>query len=176
MSEPKYDAIELEHIIYDPSARNGKWCCAPYENHPHGCPNFTKGCTSKRPPFTELISKYDHWYAVVEIFNLKAHAEKMRADHPEHIGKNGKIISAWTERQCRNPLYWQGTVRHNLKLKAERLNDYFEYFYGSRGFLLDIPEANGINIFETMAKVGIILERKPDIVKKVMIVGLEGKS
>jgi hypothetical protein len=37
--------------------------------------------------------------------------------------------------------------------------------------VLDIPEACGINVFETMANVGIVLERKPDIVTKVMIVG-----
>jgi hypothetical protein len=36
---------------------------------------------------------------------------------------------------------------------------------------LDIPEACGINVFETMANVGIVLEKKPQTVIKVMIVG-----
>jgi hypothetical protein len=161
----KYDAIELEHIVYDPSARNGKWCCSPYENHPHGCPNFVKGCTTKRQSFSELIQKFDRWFAVIEVFDLKAHAEKMKTKHP-----------LWTERQCRNPLYWQGTVRHNLKVRAERLGDYLEFFYGNRGLLLDIPEANGINVFETMAKVGVTLERKPNTVRKVMIIGLKTRE
>jgi hypothetical protein len=171
----KYDAIELGHIVYDPKSRNGTWCCSPYEGHPHGCPNFIKGCTS-RPSLTELTTKYSRWFAVVETFDLKSHAERMKAKHLEHIGKNGKIVPAWTERQCRNPLYWQGTVRHNLKIKAAKLQDYLEYLYKSRGFLLDIPEANGVDVFETMAKAGIILEKKPDIVRKVMIVGLEATA
>jgi hypothetical protein len=159
--DKNYDAIELYQIIYEPSARDGRWCCSPYKNHPHGCPNFILGCTTKRQPFSELIQKYNRWYAVIEEFDLKTHAEKMKTKYPH-----------WTDRQCRNPLYWQGSVRKKLKLKAERLSDYLEYFNGSRGFLLDIPEANGINVFETMANAGIILERIPDIVKKIMIIGV----
>ena len=150
-----FDALRLEKIIYDPFSRNGTWCCSPYENHPHGCPNFSKGCTTKRISFSELISKYEEWYAVVEIFDLKSHASAMKIKHP-----------LWTERQCRNPLYWQGGVRSKLKKKAIKLQDCFEVCDMERGILLDIPEANGINVFETMANVGIIIDRKPDIVKK----------
>lgn len=157
-----YDAIQLPEIIYEPSARNGRWCCAPYKGHPHGCPNFHKGCTN-RPALTELTTDYNIWYAVVEEFDLKTHASKMKVKFPQ-----------WSERQCRNPLYWQGTVRKNLKLKAARLQDYMEYSKGSRGILLDIPEANGMNVFETMRRAGINLEMHPDIVRKVMIVGING--
>jgi hypothetical protein len=142
--------IHLETIIYDVRARNGTWCRSPYPGHPKGCPNFDKGCTAKRPNFTTILGLYD-WYAIIENFDLKAHAEKMKVKHP-----------VWSERQCRNPLYWQGTIRANLRKKAVSFpND----------ILLDIPEACGINVFETMAHAGIILERKPDIVTKVMIVG-----
>jgi hypothetical protein len=160
-TKPNYDAIELTHIIYDPSARNGKWCCAPYTGHPHGCPNFIKGCTTKRPPFSELIPRYEKWFAIIETFDLKSHAEEKKLKHPH-----------WSSRQCRNPLYWQGTVRANLKRRSERFNDYLEFFYGRRGYILDIPEANGIDVFETMAQVGITLERVPETVRKIMIVGL----
>jgi hypothetical protein len=142
--------ISLETIVYDQRARNGIWCCSPYENHPKGCPNFVKGCTKKRPSFAEIMFEYN-WFAVIEIFDLKTHSERMKTKHPN-----------WTERQCRNPLYWQGAVRANLRKKALS-------FKGD--ILLDIPEANGINVFETMAKVGIILERKPDMVRKIMIIG-----
>ena len=157
------DTLKLETIMYDPKSRDGTWCCFPYENHPHGCPNFIKSCTC-RSPFTELISEYEEWYAVVEKFNLKSHASAMKIKHP-----------LWTERQCRNPLYWQGGVRSKLKKKATRLQEYFETCNKERGILLDIPEANGINVFETMAKVGIIIDMKPDVVKKVMILGTNKK-
>jgi hypothetical protein len=142
--------IKLETIVYNIFARNGNWCCSQYENHPHGCPNFKKGCTKTRPDFKEISNSYT-WYAVIETFDLKAHAERMKIKHPH-----------WTERQCRNPLYWQGTVRANLRNKTVVMQG---------DIVLDIPEACGINVFETMKKVGIILERKPDTVRKIMVVG-----
>ncbi len=153
--------IPLKTVIYDPFARNGTWCRAPYENHPKGCPNFIKGCTAKRPDFREIADQYV-WFAVTETFDLKAHAERMKAKHPH-----------WTERQCRNPLYWQGAARSSLKRQAlanaGQLNCLGS---GANGdIVLDIPEACGINVFETMALVGVILERKPDIVIKVMLIG-----
>jgi hypothetical protein len=141
--------IPLTTIHYDPMAR-GTWCQFPYPRHPKGCPNFDKGCTVKRPNFTVIRELYT-WYAVVETFDLKSHAEKKKIDHP-----------GWSERQCRNPLYWQGAVRKRLRKKAESLNG---------DIILDIPEACGINVFETMANVGIVLEKKPQTVIKVMIVG-----
>ena len=88
---------------------------------------------------------------MVEEFDLKAHAAKMLKKLPD-----------WSDRQCRNPLYWQGGVRSRLRKKANALNG---------DIVLDIPEACGIDVFLTVAEVGIVLERKPDIVRKVMIVG-----
>lgn len=93
---------------------------------------------------------YD-WYAVIETFDLKHHAEKMKTKHPH-----------WSERQCRNPLYWQGAIRANLRNKTIMCKG---------DIVLDIPEACGINVFETMKCVGITLEKKPDIVRKIMLVG-----
>lgn len=142
--------IPLEAVVYDPQARDGTWCCSPYPGHPRGCPNFRKGCIGKRPAFATISGAY-RWFAVVETFDLKTHAEKMKEKHP-----------GWSDRQCRNPLYWQGAVRANLRKKCLLCDG---------DILLDIPEANGINIFETMAKVGVILEKRPDIVRKIMIIG-----
>jgi hypothetical protein len=144
------EIIPLKIIHYEPFARDGTWCCTPYPGHPKGCPNFTKGCTRNRPNFVDVACGYK-WFAVIETFDLKAHAEKMKKKHP-----------GWSDRKCRNLLYWQGTVRANLRNTVA-------LFPGD--LLLDIPEACGINVFETMAEIGIILERKPDIVRKVMIYG-----
>jgi len=65
---------------------------------------------------------------------------------------------------CRNLLYWQGGVRSRLKKKT-----YAKYRQGD--IVLEIPEAHGIDVFKTMALFGIELERNPDVVRKVMIIG-----
>ncbi|MCK9593979.1 MAG: hypothetical protein M0Q91_18415 [Methanoregula sp.] len=139
-------------IVADPRARNGIWCMNPYDGHPKGCPNFPK-CPKMFPNINEIVGNYS-WYAVVEEYNLREHADKMKLAHPD-----------WSERQCRNLLYWQGGVRKRLREKAKR--------YVSAGdILLEIPEACGINMFMTMQLAGITLERtKPDIVRKVMLIG-----
>lgn len=150
--------IPLRTIIYNISARDGTWCMHPYENHRRGCPNFEKGCTRRKQPFNEIPFEKYEWYAVIEEFDLKAHANKLKQIYPY-----------WTERQCRNPLYWQGSVRKKLTKQAED----FRWNKSIHSILLNIPEAHGVDVFETMHLHGIILERKPDLVKKVMIVGIE---
>jgi len=150
-----YDDIKLQMIAYNESARNGVWCTHPYPGHKTGCPNFKKGCTSCRPDFKNIAEMYN-WYAVMEVFDLKSHAEKMRSRLP------------WTERQCRNPLYRQPAVRKKLRQKAEAL----AAKYSPQSIILDIPEACGVEVFETMSLVGYELDRHPDIVVKVMLVGI----
>lgn len=144
--------IPLANVVYDIRARNGSWCCHPYPGHSRGCPNFPK-CPQKFPDFETLRDKYQ-WYAVIEVFDLKAHAKRMKEKHPD-----------WTDRQCRNSLYWQGSVRKRLRINAMA----GAAAYGS--VLLSVPEACGVNVFETLREVGIILERTPDTVRKVMLVG-----
>lgn len=39
----------------------------------------------------------------------------------------------------------------------------------------EILETSGINVFETMKGIEIIIDRHPDIVRKVMIVGEQGE-
>ncbi len=146
--------IELSDVVYDRRAKDGTWCRLPYLNHPKGCPNFPK-CPNNHNDFLDLRDNYI-WYAVIEEFNLKIHAEGMKWLHPN-----------WTERQCRNLLYWQGGVRRLLLGKA-----YMGLYQSPEGgILLEIPEANGVNVFETMALVGITIDRHPENVRKVMLVG-----
>lgn len=153
--------IALEKIYYDPMAR-GTWCALPYPGHPKGCPNLPKGCISDRPDFRDIAHLYE-WFAVVEEFDLKAHVAMMKERHPQ-----------WTERQCRNPLYWQGAVRAKLREKAEFAagqRNHYRHYLKNENLILDIPEVCGIDVFKTMAGVGIALERTPDLVRKVMLVG-----
>lgn len=145
--------IRLPTIFYDKKARDGTWCRLPYPGHPKGCPNFPK-CPAKHPDIQKLKGFY--WYAVIEKFNLQDHAKKMAAAHPK-----------WTERQCRNLLYWQGGVRKRLTEKAIRAADPFY-----EDVILKIPEASGVNVFETMAHVGIQIQRnKPGQIIKVILIG-----
>ncbi len=151
--------IPLEKVIIDDRARDGTWCRIPYRSNSKGCPNFPK-CIEARPHF----NTYDetlHWYAVVLRFDLKAHAEEMK----KKPRKNGK---AWTEAQARCVLYWQEhKVRKPLRAMAMKI---CVPLMGD--VLLDIPEANGVQVFETMEKHGLVLDRRnPDIIHKIMFVG-----
>lgn len=156
-NSPTSELIPLPEVVYDRRAKDGTWCQHPYHNHPKGCPNFVKGCTN-RIDFKGIGEKY-RWYAIVEEFDLKSHAAMMKTKHPD-----------WSERQCRNPLYWQGGVKKRLREKAYQLDPNL-HEWGH--IYLPIPEAHGVNVFDTMTKAGIVLDRKPDLVKKVVLVGIK---
>jgi len=143
--------IKLPNVIYDIRARDGTWCRLPYPNHPKGCPNFPR-CPSERPDFRDL--NFKQWKAVIVEFDLKRYKELRREKYPNA-----------TDRQLGNLLYWQGRVRSALWKKANSI-------LTLGGMILDIPEASGVNIFETMILVGIKIERHPNIVRKVMLVGM----
>jgi hypothetical protein len=127
--------IELKQVVYDRKAR-GEYCQLPYPNHPKGCPNLLT-CLSKHVDFLSL--KGFKWFAVIEEFDLKTHAEDMKRKHP-----------SWSGRQCRNLLYWQQGVRNRLIDKAVHFMDIGDV-------ILTLPEACGVHVFETMAKVGSCL-------------------
>ena len=149
------DIIPLQEIVYDIRARDGTWCTLPYPDHPKGCPNFPD-CVMAKPHIhsTNLLDR--SWYAVLEEFDLKKHAEEMKKKHPN-----------WSDRQCRNLLYWQNGVRSRLRKKTE---SYINPL--SDDIILEIPEACGINMIETMSKAGIKIQTDhPDNVIKVMLIG-----
>ena len=149
--------VHLEEVVYDKRAKDGTWCCLPYPpNHDDGCPNFPK-CINERPDFLSLPPR--NWFAIVEEFDLKAHADERRRIAKEQ----GKTISRW---QARNRHFWQKKVVAKLKKKAEA---FCAPLMGD--ILLDIPEACGVNLFATMAKHGVFLKADPDLVRKIMLVG-----
>uniref|UniRef100_A0A6M3X5Z6 Uncharacterized protein n=1 Tax=viral metagenome TaxID=1070528 RepID=A0A6M3X5Z6_9ZZZZ len=144
--------VPLHTVIYDERARDGTWCMAPYPNHPKGCPNFPTCCES-RSDFKEFQGYA--WFAVIQEFDLKAHAERMKEKHP-----------GWSERQARCVLYWQNSLRKRLREEAQRFAVPL-----TGDIILDIPEACGVNLFATMAKHGVFLKANPDQVIKIMLVG-----
>jgi hypothetical protein len=151
------DIIELGEIILNDRARDGTWCTMPYPNHPNGCPNFPQ-CPQYRSDFNEFNGY--KWFAIIERFDLEAHAKRMKEKHHK-----------WSERQCRNLLYWQNSVRAKLRKRTQ----IFAY-QTNADIILEIPEANGVNIFGTMAKNGLLLKaHNPKIIYKIMFVGKKKK-
>jgi len=154
--------IELSEtdLLLDPRAR-GPWCKLPYPNHPSGCPNYGKRKTC--PPFSKEINELIEppYYLVIRSFDIEAQVKKMKDRHPE-----------WSERQCRNLLYWQKGVVKKLKEEAKA----FIESQDDDLLLVEIPEANGVNVFKTCENIRIILERNPrKIVIKIMLIGRRKK-
>jgi len=148
--------LEPNQLVIEYKA-HGYWCQLPYPGHPKGCPNFNKkeGC----PPNVELfLETYQPpYYLITEIFDIESHIKKMKTRHPE-----------WSERQCRNLLYWQKSVNKKLKDKSKR---YLSSLDDDSMELIEIPEATGINIFQTCNNVGITIEKNPrKQVIKIMLI------
>lgn len=148
--------IDEKEIVLDSRAM-GIWCQLPYPNHPKGCPNYGKRITC--PPFSEHFKNIvdQPFFLVIQNFDLESHAKRMKKHHPE-----------WSDRQCRNLLYWQKKVVKQLKEEAKKFIDSQDDDLD----LLETPEANGVDVFKTCKNIGIILKRNPKkIVWKVMIIG-----
>lgn len=142
--------------VFDPKVR--ALCVRPYEGHPHGCPNFgkKKGCPPSAPLLPDVFDLAAPCFAIFNVFRFGDHIEKMRAAHP-----------AWSLRQLRNCLYWQGTARKALKGEIDKFvrevkapdidRETFERYFA----IEHCPEAMGLNVTATMARVGEVLEWPP---------------
>ncbi len=119
-------------------------CKRPYPGHPKGCPNFgnRNTCPPAAPLFDRVVDLCRPVYAIVNEFDLEAFASRMRELHPE-----------WTDKKCRCSRYWQGTARKQLGLQVD------EFLLLHSGYTaFTVPEAMGVNVTETLRRVGIILE------------------
>lgn len=147
----------------------GELCRLPYSNHPKGCPMF--GTRPECPPAAPRIeNKYDlskPCFFIIQPFAIMYHKAKMKQLH-----KN------WTDRQCVNPLYWQNTVRKELKNQVEAFmfQTYGIDLWSENGIRAGyelIPEAMGLNVFETALYHGIQIERNPQgLIYKIAFVGI----
>jgi len=143
-------------LVVEPKVR--ALCVHPYPNHPKGCPNFNKkrGC----PPKVRLVGVHldldKDTYVVWNDFDLKAHVDKMRAKYPK-----------WTDRQVECCLYWQPRARKQLKAIVAEFEDLFP---GLR--VIHTPEAQGVNLTETMRLVGVELEWPPkNVARQIVVAG-----
>jgi len=124
-----------------------KVCKQRYANHPHGCPNWKKRstCPPKAPSLHKVFDLQQPFYAIVNAYPFGEHMAKMKERHP-----------GWTDRQVRNPLYWQGTARKQLKQGInDFLHDHLTYI------VIRCPEACGVLITKTVAPLGIELSWPP---------------
>lgn len=132
------------------------WCKLPYPGHPRGCPNYGKKdiCPPRAPDVRDVFDFNMHLSFVVVRFDLEAHVQKMHERLPH-----------WSERQCRNLLYWQSSVTGTLKSTVKDL-------FRDGSITTYVPEAMGVDVFETCKRLGIPIERNPvKYVHKVALVG-----
>lgn len=139
-------------------------CLRPYPNHKKGCPNFgkKKGCPPGVPKFDVFYDLSKPTYAIYNVFDFKGHIERMREKHP-----------GWSKRQLECCLYWQGTARKALNTKIKIFHGAMLGSTGADYSITTVPEAMGVNVTETMKKVGIELEWPPvNVVYKIAFAGI----
>lgn len=121
-------------------------CQRAYPNHPKGCPNHGKRetCPPQAPMWDKDIMPV---YAICNIFDFGLHVRCMRERHPE-----------WSQRQVECCLYWQGTARKELR---ETIEGFRIAHNECKWTVHTCPEAMGVDITATMAKVDEHLEWPP---------------
>ncbi|KKM70908.1 hypothetical protein LCGC14_1435950 [marine sediment metagenome] len=127
-------------------------CGLPYPGHPKGCPNLGK--RSICPPAAPTLCGR---YILVGVqFNLASWVARMKKEHP-----------AWSDRQARCCLYWQGQVRRELR-------EYIQNLWVLEPKTDHCPEAGGADITQMMETLGHRLQWPPlDFVWKIALVRLE---
>lgn len=140
-------------------------CVRSYPNHDNGCPNYgkKKGCPPGVPMFDRFYDLSKPIYAIYNKFDFKGHVERMKVKH-----------SNWSKRQVECCLYWQGTARKKLK---ERIEIFRSLTICGRYFITTVPEAMGINVTETMKRVGIELEWPPiNVTYQIAMAGIKRRK
>lgn len=127
-------------------------CVREYPNHKKGCPNYGKkeGCPPSAPMFDSVYDLSKPIFAIYNVFNFKRHVKRMRDKHPD-----------WSKRQLECCLYWQNGARKELRKKIELFQSAFKGITGKEHIITIVPEAMGVNVTETMKKVGIEIEWPP---------------
>ena len=135
----------------------GDLCRLKYFNHLHGCPNYGKkiGCPPKSKHLNLLI-KSSPIYIIWNVFLFGRHVQRMKILHPK-----------WSERQVRCCLYWQGKARKQLRMEIDNFLSVHHNMY-----IVQCPEASGVNVTETMANINKVLEWPPEeIAYQVVLAG-----
>lgn len=154
---PLLRIVQIQPVV-DPTLRG--LCVRPYPGHPHGCPNFGKkpGCPPQTPLLTEIFDLDQPCYAIVNLFELATHIQKMKEHHPN-----------WTQAQLSCCLYWQQTARKQLERGIAIFSQQHSGYRIER-----CPEAMGLNVTQTLAEAGVRMEWPPQ--KTALQVAFAGKE
>jgi hypothetical protein len=134
----------------------------PYPNHPKGCPKYGHPkCAPNLPQIADVLNLKNPVYIAFSEFNLEAHARKMKEKHPH-----------WTERQCKNVLYWQNTSRKWMRERARCAK-----ILTGADTIIECPEGMGVNVYSTCIVAGLKLEKIKDlkICRHVALIGYRGR-
>lgn len=155
------NCFECDRHLKDTCKSLKRLCIISYSSHRKGCPNYNKkkGCPPNVRMFDYYFDMTKPIYAIYNAFDIKSHMAKMKEKHPH-----------WTDRQCRNPLYWQKGARKKLK---EHIAQFHSLFSDENFAVTTVPEAMGVNVSETMKNIGIILTWPPE--KFAYQIALAGK-
>jgi len=134
-----------------------KLCCNPYPSHKEGCPNYNKkdGCPPNLPHLNDILNFNKKIYLIYTDFDIGKHAERMK-----------KLHKGWSERQAYCCLYWQPKARKMQRAEEEKCKK-------EKGidFILNSPEAYGVNVNLLMKKIGVSLEWPPRKVTRLISLG-----
>jgi hypothetical protein len=148
--------LKEKDLVFDKNSI-GPWCKLPYPGHPKGCVNFDKriGCPPKSEFFQNIITA--PFFLAAQKFVIASYSEKIKNKIPN-----------WTDRQASCLKYYQKSVSKKIKEEAKT----FIESKKQNLILIERPEANGIDIFNTCKNIGIFLDRNPKkIMWKIMLIG-----
>ncbi len=133
-------------VVIRPEVRS--LCARRYPGHPHGCPNHGKRatCPPQAPLFADICDPGYPTALIWNRFEFGAHVERMRRKHPE-----------WSKRQLACCLYWQGGARKALEERIRTFATRYPTWTVTR-----CPEAMGVDVTASMARIGIALEWPPE--------------
>jgi len=170
--------IEINYfdIAFDENVQN---LCV---NSKYSCPNYSHcwACPPNSPFMKNKLAQHEKFFLVYYKYDLHNFSEKMRERH-----------SNWSDKMCRNPRYYNNSIRKGLELEINQFLLTYKEKYQSRlilgggscricktqkyhgcSFDLNEPcrfpekrrysmEAVGINVDETVKQFGIHLEWPP---------------
>jgi len=124
-----------------------KLCVSAYHGHKQGCPNHGKkeGCPPKAPLLSDICDPAYPTFVIWNRFEFGEHVARMKELHPQ-----------WSDYQLACCLYWQGTARKTLGVQLKEF-ELFKPVYS----VTTCPEGMGVNVTETMKRLGVELEWPP---------------
>lgn len=143
---PNFDPL----VINDREVPVRKACGLRYPNHSKGCPNYgtRESCPPKAPMLYKVLDPAEPIYAAWNVFDLGAHARRMKAKHP-----------GWSWRQLVNCRHWQQGARKLMMIEVRKCLSTHKELRPPK--IVACPEACGVNVTATMAVIDEVLEWPP---------------